>query len=95
MRHIEQFEKQQGRQYRRHDDEKLSREDHSMRYRTTTNAYTKGVTEHSERKLDWSFIRKDFTEQWKMQQRLDTKSALANLDKKQHEKTIPTHTRLE
>ena len=71
---------------------KLLREDHSKRYRTTTNANTKGV---AERKLDWSFIRKDFTEQWKMHQLLDTKNAMANLDKKQHGKTIPRHARVE
>jgi len=44
----------------------ISKEDHSMKHRMTTNANTKDVAEHSELKLDWSSIRKDFTEQWKM-----------------------------
>ena len=62
---------------------------------TITNAYKKDVSENSERKLDCSFFRKDFTEQWEMQQILDANSAMPNLDKKQHGKTIPKHARVE
>ena len=59
----------------------LSKEDHSMKYRMKINANMKDVTEHSEQKLDWSYTRRGFTEQWKMRQLLDAKSAIVSSDK--------------
>ena len=43
-----------------------------MKYKRTTNANTKDVAEHSEQKLDCSYIRRGFTEQWKKWQLLDS-----------------------
>ena len=60
----------------------LSKEDHSMKYRMTTNANTKDVAENSEQKLDWSYTRRGFTEKWKMRQVLDAKSATISSDKR-------------
>ena len=62
----------------------LLKEGHSMKYGMTTNANTKDVAEHSERKLDWLSIRKDFTEQWKMRQLLDARGAIVSSDKRRH-----------
>ena len=62
----------------------ISKEDHSMKYGITKNTNTKVVAEHSELKLDWSSIRKDFTEQWKMRQLLDGRSAIVISDKRRH-----------
>jgi len=50
----------------------------------TTNANKKDVVEHSELRLDWSSIRKDFTELWKMLQLLDARSAIVSSDKRRH-----------
>ena len=62
----------------------ISKEDHSMKHRMTTNVNTKDVAERSELKLDWSSIRKDFIEQWKMLQLLDARSAVVSSDKRRH-----------
>jgi len=62
----------------------ISKEDHSMKHRMTTNANKKDVVEHSELRLDWSSIRKDFTELWKMLQLLDARSAIVSSDKRRH-----------
>ena len=62
----------------------LSKEDHGMKYRMTTNANTKDVAEHSEQKLEWSYIRRDFTEQLRVRHPLDTRSAKVSSDKRRH-----------
>ena len=73
----------------------LSKYDHSMKYRMTTNANTKDVAEHSEQKLNWSYTRRGFTEQWKMRQLLDAKSATVSSDKRRLRKITPQYVEAE
>ena len=63
MRHIEQFEKQQGHQYRRQEDEELTERRSQYEIQNNNKANTEDVAEHLEQKLDWSYIRRGFTEQ--------------------------------
>ena len=62
-----------------------------MKYRMTTNADTKDVAERSELTLDWSYIRRGFTEQWKMRQLLDARSAIVSSEKRRHCKINPKY----